>query len=219
MHNKKNLIKRVIDVCMTVVLLFLMAYQVTGEALHEWLGIAMTVLVILHHLINIKWYKKLFKGTYHSYRKVITCINMLLMAAIILTAFCGMSMSAHAVPFLNGMAPVSLARQLHLAMSYWSFALMGIHLGLHIRMLFSTLKCGENARKVFNVLWCAAAVIGLWLIIKNSILGYMFFLVPFAMFDYSMPQVLVLLMNIVMLLSFSFAGYEWSLMLTKKKEK
>ena len=219
MHNKKNLIKRVIDVCMTVALLFLMAYQVTGEALHEWIGIAMTVLVILHHLINIKWYKKLFKGTYNSYRKVITCINMLLMVAIILTAFCGMSMSAHAVPFLNGMAPVYLSRQLHLAMSYWSFALMGIHLGLHIRMLFSTLKCDENVRKVFNVLWCAAAVIGLWLIIKNSILGYMFFLVPFAMFDYSMPHILVLLMNIVMLLSFSFAGYEWSLMLTKKKEK
>jgi hypothetical protein len=219
MQDKKNLIKRIIDACMIVLLLFLMAYQVTGEALHEWIGIVMMAFVILHHIVNIKWYRNLFKGKYNSYRKVITCINMLLMAAIILTAICGMSMSAHAVPFLNGMIPVSLARQLHLAMSYWSFALMGIHLGLHIRMLVSTLKCGENVRKVAFSLWCVVAVIGLWLIIKNSILGYMFFLVPFAMFDYSMPHILVLLMNIVMLLSFSFAGYVWSLMLTKKKEK
>ena len=35
--------KRVIDICMTVLLLLLMAYQVTGEALHEWIGIGMTV--------------------------------------------------------------------------------------------------------------------------------------------------------------------------------
>ena len=40
-HNN-NMIRRIVDVCMTVSLLFLMAYQVTGEVLHEWTGIAMT---------------------------------------------------------------------------------------------------------------------------------------------------------------------------------
>ena len=36
MQRKQNLMmhRRIIDVCMTVLLLFLMAYQVTGEALH-----------------------------------------------------------------------------------------------------------------------------------------------------------------------------------------
>ena len=33
---------------MTVLLLCLMAYQVTGEALHEWMGIGMTVRDILY---------------------------------------------------------------------------------------------------------------------------------------------------------------------------
>lgn len=43
MHEKhdNNLIRRIIDVCMTVLLLFLMAYQVTGEVLHEWIGMVM----------------------------------------------------------------------------------------------------------------------------------------------------------------------------------
>ena len=97
---KKNLmIKRVVDVLMTVLLLFLMAYQVTGEAAHEWLGIGMTVLVILHQILNRRWYAALFKGKYNPYRIVTTILNVLLLAAFALTAFCGMSMSGHAVPF------------------------------------------------------------------------------------------------------------------------
>ena len=35
MKSKKNMIKRIVDVCMIVILLCLMAYQVTGEELHE----------------------------------------------------------------------------------------------------------------------------------------------------------------------------------------
>ena len=48
----KNSIKRLVDAAMTVLLLLLMAYQVTGEALHEWIGIGMTGLVILHQILN-----------------------------------------------------------------------------------------------------------------------------------------------------------------------
>ena len=66
MQRKQNImLKRIVDVCMTVLLLCLMAYQVTGEALHEWIGIGMTVLVIIHQLLNRKWYGALFKGKYN----------------------------------------------------------------------------------------------------------------------------------------------------------
>lgn len=33
-----NIIKRIVDVGLTVLLLFLMAFQVAGDVLHEWLG-------------------------------------------------------------------------------------------------------------------------------------------------------------------------------------
>ena len=42
-----NIIKRITDVGLLVLLLCLMAYQVTGEKAHEWVGIAMTVLVVV----------------------------------------------------------------------------------------------------------------------------------------------------------------------------
>ena len=66
MQGKQNvMIKRIVDVCMTVLLLCLMAYQVTGEALHEWIGIGMTILVIIHQILNRKWYGAIFKGKYN----------------------------------------------------------------------------------------------------------------------------------------------------------
>lgn len=47
----KRMVKRITDVCMTVLLLCLMANPVTGERLHEWIG--MTAVLILHHILNI----------------------------------------------------------------------------------------------------------------------------------------------------------------------
>ena len=111
-----KIIKRIVDAAMTVLLLFLMAFQVTGEMAHEWIGMGMTVLVIIHQILNRKWYAAIFRGKYNPYRSVTTILNILLLLSFALTAFCGMSMSGYAVPFLYGMAPVSFARRMHLSM-------------------------------------------------------------------------------------------------------
>jgi hypothetical protein len=50
----KTILKIVVDIGMTVMLLFLMAYELIGEAAHEWLGIGMFVLFIIHHILNRK---------------------------------------------------------------------------------------------------------------------------------------------------------------------
>ena len=127
-----NIMKRIVDAAMTVLLLCLMAYQVTGEMAHEWTGVSMAVLVIIHQILNRKWYGALRKGKYSLYRAVSTVLNILLLVCFALTAFCGMSMSSYAVPFLYGMAPVSFVRRMHLSMSHWAFVMMGLHLGMHI---------------------------------------------------------------------------------------
>jgi hypothetical protein len=60
--KKNNRIRPAVDISMTALLLCLMAYQITGEALHEWFGILMTVILIVHNILNRKWYSSLFKG-------------------------------------------------------------------------------------------------------------------------------------------------------------
>ena len=69
-----NIIKRIVDAVMTVLLLFLTAFQVTGDVLHEWLGIGMTLTLILHHILNRKWYKAVFTGKYSTYRIAMTAV-------------------------------------------------------------------------------------------------------------------------------------------------
>lgn len=204
--NKKNSIKWMIDVCMTVLLLCLMAYQVTGEQAHEWIGMGMTLLVIIHQVLNRKWYAAIFKGKYHAYRIVTTAVNVLLLLSFVLTAFCGMSMSGYAVPFLYGMAKVSFARRMHLSMSHLAFLLMGLHLGLHIPLMTAKMKLSDRKKTVISAIFCLIAGIGLFLFLKNGMQDYLFFRVPFAFLDYEKAGWIVFLENNLMLLFWTFCG-------------
>ena len=209
MQGKNNtMIKRIVDVCMTVLLLCLMAYQVIGEALHEWIGIGMTVLVIIHQILNRKWYGAILKGKYNSYRIATTVVNIALLLSFAFTAFCGMSMSGHAVPFLYGMTKVSFARRMHLFMSHWAFVLMGLHLGMHIPVMFARLHITDKLKTVISVALCVVAGIGLFLFIKNGMPDYLFFRVPFAFLDYEKAGILVFFENILILSFWAFIGTE-----------
>ena len=206
MQSKTNMIKRIIDASMTVLLLCLMAYQVTGEAIHEWIGIGMTVILIVHHILNVKWYAVLFKGKYNAYRIITTIVNMLLLGSIALTAFCGMSMSNSAVPFLYGMADMVFARTTHLALSYWSFLLMGIHLGLHLPAMTAKIKPGRTICVVLTGIFTVLSGIGLWLFIRNGIPAYITFRTHFALLDYDKSAVIVFVENLMELFFFVFIG-------------
>ncbi|MBO4591266.1 MAG: hypothetical protein J5684_01730 [Eubacterium sp.] len=204
--EKKNMIRKCMDVCMTIIMIALMAYQVTGEVLHEWGGMIMTILVIVHQIFNRKWYSALFIGKYNLYRIITTCINLLLLTALVITAFCGMSMSGYAVPFLYGMAPVTFVRRFHLSMSHWSFVLMGLHLGLHIPAITSRFKIDRKRQMVIGIIFTVISGYGFYLFLKNGIPDYMFFKVPFAFLDYEKTAILVFLENLLMLGFWMFIG-------------
>ena len=204
--TKKRNFKWIVDLLMTLVLLCLMAYQVCGELLHEWGGVLMTLLLIVHHVLNRKWYASLFRGRYNAYRIATLLVNTLLLGSIALTVLCGMSMSAHAVPFLYGLLPVSFARQMHLALSYWSFVLMGFHLGLHLPAMTAAFKWNGKVKIAISLLCAALAGVGFWLFVKNSLPDYMFFRTPFAFLDYEKAALLVFAENLAILSGFALLG-------------
>ena len=210
-------IKRIVDIAMTVLLLCLMAYQVTGEMAHEWIGMGMTVLIIIHQILNRKWYGALFKGKYRPYRILSTTLNILLLLSFLLTAFCGMSMSGYAVPFIYGMAPVSFVRRTHLSMSHWSFVLMGMHLGMHIPMMTAGLKWKGRTKTILAGLFTCIGGIGLYLFLRNGMPDYLFFRVPFAFLDYEKAGWLVFLENLLMLSFWAYIGMQAAQILQKRK--
>ena len=93
-------------------------------------------------------------------------------------------------------------------MSHWAFVLMGLHLGMHIPVMFARLKLTDKMKTVISVVSCILAGVGLFLFIRNGMLAYLFFRVPFAFLDYEKAGILVFFENIVMLSFWAFIGTE-----------
>ena len=74
MKNKRFTVKILIDIGMTICLLLLMPYSLLSETAHEWIGMAMLVLFISHHILNCKWLLSIRKGKYNAFRVIQTVL-------------------------------------------------------------------------------------------------------------------------------------------------
>ena len=111
-------VRHIVDILLGIGLILLMSYQVAGEEGHEWTGIAMTALMLIHQVLNQKWYAAMFKGKYAPLRIVQTVINLTLLGCFLLTALSGINMGVYAVPSLAEFMKASTGRRMHLALSH-----------------------------------------------------------------------------------------------------
>ena len=196
---------------MTVALMLLMSSQVTGQEAHEYTGITMFVLFLVHQYLNRRWYGALMKGRYTALRTLSTVINFSLLVSFIMTAFSGIIMSEN-FPSLNIESLTSFARLAHLSCSYLSFTLMGIHLGLHWGMIAGRIKASWP-----EILAVISAGYGLYAFVwVNNIFSYIFLINEFAFLDYEKNPAIVILENISMMSFWTLAGYQVSKILTGK---
>lgn len=194
--KKKFICKIVIDMIMTVLLLFLMARQLTGDLAHEWLGAGMLILWIAHHILNRSWYIHLFKGKYTPMRIFQTVTNFAVLLSMFGLMVSGIILSREVFAFLPISGGVALARPLHVLSAFWGFVLMALHLGLHWNMILGMMRkaAGPISSKPLQVLLRIAAVLvagyGLYAFLKNQFLSYMFLTSPFVFFDFERPVLL-----------------------------
>lgn len=181
---------------MTVLLLFLMARQITGDAAHEWLGAGMLVLWIAHHILNRKWYGHLFKGKYMPMRILQTVTNFAVLLASFGLMVSGIILSREVFAFLPISGGVAMARPLHVLSAFWGFTGMAFHLGLHWNMVLGMARnvVGTETSKTLQMILRIIAVLvagyGLYAFIKNQFLSYMFLASSFVFFDFERPALL-----------------------------
>lgn len=194
----KMKIKMGIDVLMTVLLLLLMAYQITGQELHEWFGVGMLVLFLLHNILNIRWYGNLFKGKYALLRVTQVIINFSVLASMLCLGFSGIVMSRHVFAELPIHGPMATARKMHLAASYWGFVLMSIHLGFHWSMILGMFRRLWDGKKMPVVsVWLMRFIAvfiagyGAYCFHKENIVSYMFLKQEFVFFNFEQSAVSV----------------------------
>lgn len=127
--NQKLVIKLTNDFVMTILMLVAMAYYITGNTIHEFIGTATLLLFIVHNFLNRKWYQSLRKGRYSLRRFLQIVVNLLFLVAMAIMMISGILISIDIFPF----APVSnqdmLLREIHVLSAYWGFILMAVHIG------------------------------------------------------------------------------------------
>lgn len=205
MANKQKY-KILIDLFMTIALLLLMLFQITGQQVHEYLGIIMLCLFLGHNFLNRKWYRHLFKGKYKLYRCIQTILNISILMMMLGLGYSGMVMAQY-LPFsISG--SMSLVRRLHLACSYWGFVLMSIHLGMHLKQIVHMFKkyiCLEN--NVLKLVMVIISFYGIYCFIQNNIVSYMFLINEFVFFDFEKNTFIVLLEYLSMMILWINIGY------------
>lgn len=214
MGNKKLASRMIVDLLMTVCLLGLMSFMLTGQQYHEWIGAATLVLFILHHILNLSWIRQSGRGRYTPYRVLQSLLVVLVFLAILGCMVSGIVMSQYVFAFLPIRGGMSLARLVHLVCVYWSFILMSLHLGLHWNMILSVVRKAAGAPApssmrplVLRLMAAAVAAYGIYAFVKHRLMDYLFLRTMFVFFDYEQPPLQFLAEYLAMMGLFVLFAY------------
>ena len=183
------------DVAMTIALLLLMAheaYELIGQAAHEWLGIGTFTLFVLHHILNRHWHCGVFKGRYTAMRWIQTTLVILILLTMCGSVVSGIQLSRYALSFLPLNGGGAFARNVHMLSAYWGFVLMSLHLGFHwsmvVRMAKTLVTKQSKLRKyILRSISLLIAGYGVYAFFKRDIGGYMILANQFVFLDFEEP--------------------------------
>ena len=208
-----------IDLVMTVLLLCQMAYMLIGETIHEWIGVTMFVLFILHHILNVNWYQNLAKGKYSPLRTIQTAVNFSVLISMVALMVSGIILSREVFAFLPIHSGMGLSRILHMLAAYWGFILMSIHLGLHWGMVTGMARKMIGGKRssaawiwILRGLALVICCIGVYSFFINNIADYLFMRSQFVFFDMEQPLPLFFLEYLSMMglwVCLAYYGARW----------
>lgn len=204
---------------MFILFIIMMGYHITGNKIHEILGIITFLFFILHHIINIKWYKSIFKGKYNFYRMIQLIINILLFISMTGIIVSSIMISSNVFAFLN-IKTTMLGRSIHMVSTSWTFVFMAIHLGLHLNgMLYKLNKKMKSSifEYVYYMIIILFMLFGLYTFINSGLYKDMFLLNQYKFFDYQESIFMFYLGQFSIICFISFLTY--FLIKIKKKSK
>lgn len=204
-------IKIAVDAAMSISMLLLMAYGLVGEEAHEWIGMGMFVLFVVHHVLNRRWIKAVPQGRYTPLRMVQTALAGLILLCMLGSMVSGIILSRYIFSFLPKHGGGELTGQVHLLCAYWGFVCMSLHLGMHWGMILSMVRKHLQPSplrtwilRLIGWLWASYGVfafrrrnVGLYLMLKSH----------FVFYDYSEPVIFFLIDCLSVMVMFVLIGY------------
>ena len=168
--------KIIIDILMLVLMLLEYSKIYTGQLVHEIIGIVLLLLFLTHNILNINFYKNLFKGNYNLTRGIITVVDLSFLICMLLTIILGIPISEKVFKFL-GLKGSMTIRKLHTIFGYWGLVILSIHLGLHFNMIFAKLNQKIKEKNVLKVVMYLLEIIiiiyGIKVMIDTNFIDYL----------------------------------------------
>ena len=217
-------IRIAVDLLMTAALLLLMSYNMAGEVVHEVIGVITFTLFVVHHILNRKWSKSIFKGRYTPIRIVQTILVALVCVSMLMQMISGVILSKHVFSFVDPDGLTSAARIIHILGAYWGFVLTSLHLGIHWNSIIApAIRRGKKQSKVKQILFAAPSFIvaayGLYAFVNRDIADYMFLRSQFVFFDFNEPLLLFILDYLAIMGFFVFLAYYLTKRIRSKSKK
>ena len=155
----------VLDGVMLILFFLVMCFAYLPRLMHEVLGVALPLAVLLHLYCNRAWFSSLRHGRLTRARIASTLINILLIVVTVAVIVTGLCISNYLV---KDIIPLAWQRniflhQLHVSLPYAWLILLGLHTGLHWPGLWGRLSAkisvGTAARIGRRLAWCAVPVV------------------------------------------------------------
>ncbi|MGI6221511.1 MAG: hypothetical protein ACOYIP_06570 [Coriobacteriales bacterium] len=176
-----------------VLLVLVMATALVQEAPHEFLGIALFVVIIVHIVGHRRYFANLARGRYTAVRVLGLVAIVGLLACIVGQLVSCIVLSKHALAFLPVTSGAAWARRVHMLCSYWAFVFAFAHLGLQVKAMLRAGKGkrGKSSAWAARIVFAAVAVYGAISFVQLGLGGYLVGAVPFAAADFESPLILI----------------------------
>ena len=222
--NQRTMIKVIVDIAMTVILMLMMAYELVGREAHEWLGMALFALFIVHHALNRKWSKNVCKGKYTSFRIFQTIVVIIILITMLGSMISGIMLSEYVFSFIKPDGGYEIFRNIHMLSAYWGFVFMSIHIGTNMGLMTgmqkkSNLYNSKIGRLSFLLLPLLISVYGIYAFYNRLIWQYMFLKSHFVFFDYNEPLIIFMADYLAVMVLFATVGHYISILLKNVKNK
>lgn len=199
--RSKTPAKLAIDVAMAAGFVFCLAFRLTGGGPHEYIGLGVSLLFVVHCVLNLHWFKTWNKGRYDFKRGLSSFMNVLLILCMAVLCVTGLMNSRHLPGFLQPDGGMGI-RQLHSFAAYWAVVFVGLHAGIHWQKVMAALRTATGLKPnalrahVQRMLAMALAVYGVWAFHDRDMAPKLFQGFAFDFWDPVRPSLLFYTQNL-----------------------
>lgn len=178
-----------LDLAMLGCLLAGLAYPLTGGTAHELLGLFFFVLCGLHIFLNRAWFARCGRSLRSPHQRGNTVVNLALVTLLGVFVASSVFQSQTLFPFFLDAQTLD-TRKIHTMLAWWGFVLIGLHIGLHGKILSAALRAWTGgllsrapARVLKKTIALTLAVYGVAVGIARDVPAKLFGLTSFDYWD------------------------------------